>query len=86
MPVPSYDAPAEVYANRLRAAKRPLFFRRFGSVAEALQFVVERLPPGMVNVVVEADEERLEGAAIRALYDAGGYPLPRAPAAAATAS
>jgi hypothetical protein len=72
-----YAAPAEVYASRHRGAKKNLFYRRFASVAEALQFAVESLPPEMTNVLLETDEERYEGATVRALYDAAEYPLAR---------
>jgi hypothetical protein len=72
-----YDCPAEVYAVQRRGAKRPLFFRRFGSVAEALQFVVERLPPNLTSIVLETDDQRLDAAEIATLYEASEYPLPR---------
>jgi hypothetical protein len=71
-----YDAPAEVYANR-RGAKGPLFYRKFGSLAEALRFAVESPPAGAANILIESDEERFEAGEIRRLYDAVQYPLPR---------
>lgn len=71
-----YDAPAEVFANR-RGARMPLFFKRFDSVAEALQFAVETLPTGLINVVIETEEERFDTVSIRTSYDAPDYPLPR---------
>jgi hypothetical protein len=80
-----YDHPAEIYAVQRRGAKRPLFFRRFGSVAEALQFVEERLPPNLTSVVLETGDQRLDATEIATLYEASGYPLargkPLAPAA-----
>lgn len=72
-----YSATAEVYANSRGGPKKSLFYRKFPSVAEALQFVVEGLPPGMINVLVETEDDRLEAQTIRQLYDADDYPLPR---------
>lgn len=72
-----YSASAEVYANSRGGPKRSLFYRKFSSVAEALQFVVEGLPAGMINVLVETEDDRLEAQTIRELYDADDYPLPR---------
>ena len=82
-----YSATAEVYANSRGGPKRSLFYRKFPSVAEALQFVVEGLPPGMINVLVETEDDRLEAQTIRELYEADDYPLPRSgrPSTAATA-
>jgi hypothetical protein len=71
-----YSAPAEIYANR-RGIRMPLFFKRFDSVAKALQFAVEALPAGLINVVVETEQQRFDTSSIRAVYDAPGYPLPR---------
>jgi hypothetical protein len=72
-----YAAPAEVYANRQRGARKPLFYRKFASLAEALQFIVEGLPAGMINVLLETEEERFDAAMIQTLYEAAEYPLPR---------
>ena len=72
-----YSATAEVYANSRGGPKKSLFYRKFPSVAEALQFVVEGLPPGMINVLVETQDDRLEARTIQQLYDADDYPLPR---------
>ena len=44
-----YSASAEVYANSRGGPKKSLFYRKFPSVAEALQFVVEGLPPGSTS-------------------------------------
>ena len=79
MPVPDYSAPAEVYATPTRGAKRSMLYRKFTSLAEAVQFVVEDLPSGMMHALAETDDERFEGESLRALYDADSYPLPRAP-------
>ena len=75
-----YRIPAEVYASRGRgAAKRPMTFYRFGSAAEAIQFVMEKLPVEMLHgTVMEIGEERFIGADIKRLYGSLDYPLERA--------
>ena len=75
-----YGAPAELYPapNRRRG---PLRYRRFATLAEAVRFAQEELPADeRAGTLIEADEVRYIGAEIAALYDAAGYPLPRAAA------
>jgi hypothetical protein len=79
MPTTDYSVPAEVYATPGRGAKRAMLYRKFASLAEAIQFIVEDLPEGMTHALAETDEERFEGASLKALYDAEDYPLPRLP-------
>lgn len=73
-----YAAPAELFpAPSHRRA--PLRYHRFETLAEAVRFVEEELSAEQrVGALIEADEVRYTGAAISALYDAVGYPLPRA--------
>jgi hypothetical protein len=71
-----YDEPAEMFANQ-RGVGLPLFFKRFDSVARAVQFAAEALPRGLINVVVETEYQRFESTSVKAIYDAPGYPLPR---------
>ncbi len=73
-----YSVPAEVYATPTRGAKRTMFYRKFPSLAAAVQFIVEDLPTGMAHALAETDDERFEGKSLRALYDAEDYPLQRA--------
>jgi hypothetical protein len=70
-----YSTPAEVYTIPGRG--RAMFYRKFPSLAEAVQFVVEGLPKEMRHGLVETESERFEGLSLRALYDAEEYPLPR---------
>lgn len=83
MPIFDYDAPAELYPSR-RYAKSPQgLYRRFGTAAEAIRHLMEDLPgAALAGSFLEVDEDRYDGAAIRRLYEASGYPLPR-PAKAA---
>jgi len=77
MAASDYSVPAEVYATPGRGSKRTMLYRKFTSLAEAVQFIVEDLPPGMMHALAETDDGRFEGDDIRALYDAEEYPLPR---------
>lgn len=80
----SYTASAELYPSR-RYAKSPREqYRRFKTAAEAIQYIVEDRPATwLIGTFLEVGGRRYDGAAIRALYDANGYPLPRNEAAAA---
>jgi len=55
-----------------------MLYRKFPSLAEAVRFVIEDLPEGMMHALAETDDDRFEGTSLRALYDAEQYPLPRA--------
>jgi hypothetical protein len=74
-----YQVPAEVYASRGRGAtKRPITFYRFKSAAEAIQFVMEKLPPEMLmGTTMEIGEERFIGNDIKKLYHSASFPLSR---------
>jgi hypothetical protein len=80
----NYSASAELYPSR-RYAKSPREqYRRFKTAAEAIQYIVEDRPAAwLVGTFLEVAGRRYDGAAIRALYDANGYPLARNQAAAA---
>lgn len=53
-------------------------YRRFATSAEAIQFVVEELPPLIQNgTVLEVGEERFETEEIHELYNNPRYPLKR---------
>jgi hypothetical protein len=73
-----YDASAELYPSRRYAKTQQARYRRFDRAAEAIRYVVEDLPAKwLAGSHLEVDEQRFEGAAIRALYDAADYPLSR---------
>jgi hypothetical protein len=74
-------APAEVYACKSRGSSpRPVTYRRFSNCAEAIRFAIEELPADVLfGTVIEANERRLDAAAIRKLYESGAYPLLRRP-------
>ena len=55
-------------------------YRRFDSLAEAVQFAVESMAPAqLTGSFIEAEEVRFGAVEIRALYDAESYPLVRQP-------
>lgn len=74
----NYDAAAELYPSRRYAKSQQTRYRRFDRAADAIRYVIEELPgTWLVGTLLEVDEQRLEGHAIRKLYDAPEYPLPR---------
>lgn len=73
-----YEASAEVYPSRRYAKTSKQQYRRFSNAAEAIRFMIEIVPtPSLAGSFLEVDERRYEGAAVRTLYDADGYPLLR---------
>ena len=73
-----FNAPAELFMSATLRRGRPVRYRRFDTASEAIRFAVEELPENESRAaVIEVDEVRYEGAAIRALYEA----LPAPPAA-----
>jgi hypothetical protein len=77
-----YAAPAEVFACRSRGSRpQPVSYRRFGSGAEAIRYVVEDLASAvMYGTVLEVNEQRYDATQIRKLYESSAYPLPRSDA------
>jgi hypothetical protein len=75
-----YGAPAELFSSKGRGRSRsPVTYHRFDTAAEAIRFAIEELAPTFLSgAVLEVSEERFDMNAIRALYDAQTYPLPRA--------
>ena len=81
-----YNAPAELYPGRRHRSGREARYQRFPSLAEAVQFTVEELPLDLQRgSILEADEVRYDGDAIRDLYFDDAYPLRRASTGAANA-
>jgi hypothetical protein len=74
-----YQEPAELYASTsIKGGRRPVSYRRFANVAEAIQYAIEQLDPTMLRgTVIEVADDRLDAAQIRELYDSEGYPLTR---------
>jgi hypothetical protein len=74
-----YNAAAELFLNRNRAAKSRPKYTRFDTAAEAVRFVVEGLPAAVLpGAYLLVEETRFGVEEIRYLYDSAGYPLPRA--------
>lgn len=75
----NYNSPAELYPGRHHKLPRVARYQRFPSLAEAIQFTIEELPVGLqASSLIEADEVRYGGDAIRDLYFSENYPLRRA--------
>lgn len=74
-----FSARAELYPARARGMRRQaVSYKRFDSAADAIRFAIEELPPELLNgAVLEVDEERFDGAAIKSLYTSAEYPLER---------
>jgi hypothetical protein len=74
-----YASPAELFFSRrkLRTA-RGVTYLRFATAAEAIRHAVEELPAAAFpGTYLEVNEERFDSGAIRRLYDAPEYPVPR---------
>jgi hypothetical protein len=73
-----YEAPAELFASRVRGRKRSMQYRRFDTAAEAIRFVIEEIPaPILFHVYLQVRDERLGFQQIRELYEDSAYPLLR---------
>lgn len=73
-----YAATAEFYFSAAYRKSQGMKYRRFASVAEAVQYVAEDLAPAALKgSLLEVDEQRFEGADILALYTDRSYPLTR---------
>ncbi|WEJ57662.1 hypothetical protein [Devosia sp. FJ2-5-3] len=73
-----YNAPAELYPGRSGKFKKVGGYQRFPSLAEAVRYTMEELPSAVQSgSLVEADEVRYDGKAIRGLYFSEDYPLSR---------
>ena len=75
----NYNVSAELYPGRNHKSGRVARYQRFPSLAEAVQYTMEQLPVSLQpSSLLEAEEIRYDGEAIRALYFSEDYPLRRA--------
>ncbi len=69
-----YAVAAELYPAPTRR-KGPVGYRRFDTLAEAVRYAVESLPPvQLAGAFIETEENRYGAPDIRALYDAFDFP------------
>jgi len=74
-----YTASAELYPSKSFYKSRQVRYQRFSSAAEAVRYAIEEMPIELLRgSMLEVDEERYEGSAIKDLYDSSSYPLARA--------
>lgn len=73
-----YKASAEFFAGRSQRGSRPMMYRRFNRAADALRYAIEELPAAnLLGAILDVEGNRYRHDAMRALYDAPGYPLKR---------
>ena len=74
-----YQAPAELFSSKnIRIQSRVVKYMRFQHAAEAIRFVIEKLPADvLLAAYLEVDEKRYDCRGIRSLYDHPDYPFPR---------
>ena len=78
MPAFNYAASAELFPSRRFAKSATSRYRRFDTAAEAIRYVVEEMSAKSIpGSYLQVGDHRLEGDAIRALYDAAAFPLER---------
>ncbi len=73
-----YKAPADLFPARSTRGHRPVGYRRFATAAEAIRYAIEQMPLEYLSgTIMEIDDDRVNGAGIRLLYDSIDYPLGR---------
>ncbi|WP_072393936.1 hypothetical protein [Hyphomicrobium sp. CS1GBMeth3] len=74
-----FAAPAELFPARGRGLRRgSVTYKRFDSAADAIRFAIEELDPvWLFGAILEVDDERFDGVAIKNLYGSDAYPLKR---------
>jgi hypothetical protein len=72
----NYRTPAGLFAPN--GGSGILTYRRFGTMAEAIRFVIEKLSPARQRrAFIDVGDTTLSGEGIRELYDCKNYPLRR---------
>ena len=75
-----YTSPADLFTAKSRKGvlRARLAYRRFGTAAEAIRFVVEDIPAlRMLGAWLQVGDERLDSDKIHHLYESDDYPLQR---------
>lgn len=75
-----YSVAAELYLGGPKSSRQRSRYMRFPSIAEAIRYAIEELSGDTVRtIILEAGDTRYDVKAVRALYEASGYPLRRGP-------
>lgn len=74
-----FTASAELYPAKGRGQRgQHVSYKRFDTAADAIRYAIEDLEPQLlIGAVLEVDDERFDGVAIRSLYASPLYPLER---------
>lgn len=74
-----FQAPAELFPLKSRGFRtNAVSYKRFSSAALAVRYAIEELGPDMLSgAILEVEENRYDGDAIRELYSSESYPFER---------
>lgn len=74
-----FQAAAELFpARRGQPARQVVSYKRFDTAALAIRYAIEELDPVLLaGAVLQVEDERYDGDAIRTLYGSAAYPLKR---------
>ncbi len=74
-----YGASAELFPAKGRGQRRQsVSYKKFDTAADAIRYAMEDLEPQLlIGAILEVDEQRFDGIAIKNLYSSADYPLAR---------
>lgn len=74
-----FQAAAELFPARGRQLARQIVsYKRFDTAALAIRYAIEDLDPVLfAGAILQVEDDRYDGDAIRSLYESAAYPLKR---------
>lgn len=73
-----FNAKVDLFVAQAYSSRGPVEYRSFTFASHAIRYVMEELPPEYHRrVCIETEDDRLNGARIKELYESDSYPLPR---------